>query len=535
MKTFRMVSPFVLGVLILPLPAMASMQELMEACRLKTSEEMDKKLKEHRPGVYEMSTRTPDDLCAFSSMAPGIDNSRCKSAVQELHDLLNRRKQRRADRCVEKQDLDAFNQRCSGNLSAKSCLDEGSNVRKRYQEGSRKWKGHQSKIAKAVEKVETEMLQLSRDYKDNLEAINRDRQQGLQTSPAACKVGDCNPSSAYSMLGGDGAISEISQAIQKIDNKKELSQSDLQEVQSMKHAPAAESLYLAASAKSARLEMEKDNALEDARDQVEAGNIGKVDKTSGRLSAADPAASQSEIAGATAANSATAAGGVAGVGGVPAASATADSGSGNMQVAGNAYGNGTYDPTSKAGTGEVLNGLTSPVGGNTVDNAIQDIAAADQAAAGDDKTNASSASRMPMRDSLRAKLAERLANGGNGVAAGASQAATGKVGSPEEKMKAKANPDMLMGFTPAEFSAAGGPDSFSMAQSETDAAVKEMMTEFEGTLGDEAGGGFRGVRHLASVGDRQLAPEILAEDSSDLFLRTKEFYERCQRRGCVTR
>jgi hypothetical protein len=533
MKTLH--SAILLSCVLLPGYASANLAETTESCRIKTAEEMDKSLQQHRPKVYEMYSRTPDDLCAFSAMAKGIDNSRCKSAVKELHDLLDRRKARRADRCVEKQDLDAYNQRCAGNLAAKSCLDQGSNVRKRFREGNAKWKGHQSRLAQATEKVEQEMVQLSQEYKDNMTAIKQDMQQGLKTSPAACKVGDCNPSSAYAGLGGDSAMSEISRALETIQNKSEISQSDIEDIQSMRHAPASETLYLAASAKSASLEMKKDNAREDSRDGVEAGNINKVDSTSAKLSDADPAASQSAIGGTPVADASAGAGigglgGIGGGGGAPVSGSSADSGS---LMANNIGGGNTFVPGGGNTAGnQMLNGVANNAVG-AKDVGIEQVASAEQATGDGAATNGTGASRMSVKDALRAKLAGQLAQG-KGGATGASQAGAAKAGGLDAKLKEKAgaNPEMLAGFAPTDFGAAGG-GNFSMPQSETDAAVKEMMSEFEGNLGGE--GGFGGARHLASVADDRSAPEILAADSSDLFLRTKTFYERCQKRGCVTR
>lgn len=70
---------------------------------------------------------------------------------------------------------------------------------------------------------------------------------------------------------------------------------------------------------------------------------------------------------------------------------------------------------------------------------------------------------------------------------------------------------------------------FSLAGSETDASVKDLMEDFDG---EEAQGGFQGNRDLAS-GD--VYDGIGERNGPSLFERTRAYYERCARNACVTR
>lgn len=132
-----------------------------------------------------------------------------------------------------------------------------------------------------------------------------------------------------------------------------------------------------------------------------------------------------------------------------------------------------------------------------------------------------------IKNRLRAKLQSGGAsiNGGvvtgeGGAAAGSGAAVAAKAGSGQ-----KGQPQVGEEFS-APFQATGSfNNGFSMAGSETESAVKNMMMEFQGELGDRA---------PASFGDSDDLASVLGDVGTTLFMRTKETHNRCIMRGLVT-
>lgn len=507
-----------------------------DSCREKMGD--SDRMKEKWPSVAKIELEDTAKLCRSASNAQSLNNNRCEQAVEELKRLLKERKQAMLDRCEDRGEQYKACQACSTNLGASSCQEQNMAMNNHFKQRSQAGIARRKQLMEAAKNVENEMFQLSEDYGNNLSELKQDMMANKQTSPAAQEIGASSISDGLSKHG-NASPAEIFRAVDEMRNKSEVTKSDLQQAENIQSQYARESLMRALEAKAARLEMEKENQQDSDGLKELDKNTSKVAKNTNNLNSVDPAASQTGITGSPEAESNTGSpsglaslGGAAGAMGGAAGGGASGAGGGTQQLASD-YG-GTYDPNSanKTANNYMLNGVANPTAG-AKDTAIQDVGAT--AGLGDEagKVNSTSASRMALRDSLRAKLAEQLAQG-KGGATGASQAAAGQAGLDAKlKEKAGANPDMLTGFSPAGFSVAGA-GNFSMAQSETDAAVKEMMSEFEGALGGENGFG-SGARHLASVADGRSAPEILSADSTDLFMRTRTFYERCQKRGCVTR
>ena len=173
---------------------------------------------------------------------------------------------------------------------------------------------------------------------------------------------------------------------------------------------------------------------------------------------------------------------------------------------------------------EVENG---PAPGSTLSNAGEKK---DSASTGGSKASA-------LREALRARLAsgEGAAGTPGAGATGSEVDSSGASLAPGADAKANvvaAGVASLAPFSAGEPAAGGsgvtdlGNSEFSLAGAETDAAVKGMVSEF----GFDEGGPMRG---LASSGYQQLAPEILAADSSNLFERTRETHQRSLKKGLV--
>lgn len=487
------------------------------------------RLKKRWPSVAKINETKTEELCQSASKAKQLSQNRCEEAVDKLKRLLADRENDSLKRCGEREKLVQSCQACASNLSAAGCQQQNINMNEGFRRRSQEMMAKRRELMSAAKSVEDEMFRLSEDYGQNISDLERDKSAKQKNSAAADKIGASSISEALKKHGNEKS-GEIFRAVDTLRDLADVTKSDMDEVQKIQSQYARESLTRALEAKAARLEMEKENQQDSTSLDDLNKNTATVAKNTDNLGSVDPSASQS-AAGTTPAANANSLGGLAGAAGagMAASSAGGSAGlSGGQPAAG--YG-GTYDPSSKADY--ALNGVANG-GAGTKGSGIQEVASDGLTTGENGKTDSTGASRMAMRDSLRAKLAERLGQG-KATATGASQAAAGNAGGLEAKLKEKAgaNPEMMMGFSAAEISAAGGGDFFSMAQSETDAAVKEMMTEFEGAVG--GGADFSGARHLASVAGSQSSPAILAADSSDLFLRMREFLGRCQKRGCVTK
>jgi hypothetical protein len=503
-------------------------------CRNNVPKVMDEHYRQNRNAVYQMYSKSPEELCASNSKAEGIDNGRCKNAVNELQNYINQRKQRRADRCDEMVDHAKACQACASNLASVDCNKQDLTINKKWKGGQGKWKKAQRDLAEKIKNVEDAMLDLSSAYAQNIKNNEFDMEKGVKNSQAAAAIGASTPQQALQMHGNVDA-STISGFIQQIQSAKDINEDQINQIGSLQDKYAAESLKLAATAKSARVDIEKDVAQEDARDAAVAQNSQFVDTTNEKMASLNN--QDSGIFGSS--NTPAAAQGVASA--LGGAGSAASGGGGSTQVASSeAAGSpsgydsyGTLHPQSSGQGAIPLNPLTANAGSGTNAVASEQVAAltGDQAedAAGVNSSGASVAGGS-LRDALRAKMAEQAAGGTGAV--GASTALGAKSAGEGGKAGAKAlGPEktaLLTGFQPTDYS--GGEEAFDMAESETDAAVQEMISEFQGEA--QIPGVHRG---LASSDLQQLAPEILSEDSSSLFLRTSEFYTRCLKRGCVAR
>ena len=165
--------------------------------------------------------------------------------------------------------------------------------------------------------------------------------------------------------------------------------------------------------------------------------------------------------------------------------------------------------TGSGSTGAVVASLpTDPAGNGT-------------AASTSPNTTAASKPGGSLRDSLRARLAARnggiIGEGAEGAIASAGRRggyATGPDGKP------------LVGAAELDSNDpnAGRMPPMAMQNSETEDAVKALVSDFESSLG--------GGRSPASEAD--VSNAILASDTPSLFLRLKEVHVRCVKRGCVT-
>lgn len=140
-----------------------------------------------------------------------------------------------------------------------------------------------------------------------------------------------------------------------------------------------------------------------------------------------------------------------------------------------------------------------------------------------------------LRDAMRERLSQYSSGGGSGGSSGATEG--GGSGGTGANASSGAVPTGLLPATasvasdnPLEASSGSvggdlGNTDFSLAGSDTDAAVKGMLKDFG--LGDGEGG-----RGPASEAEHQ-APEILASDSPSLFMRTRETHLRSLKKGLV--
>ena len=151
-------------------------------------------------------------------------------------------------------------------------------------------------------------------------------------------------------------------------------------------------------------------------------------------------------------------------------------------------------------------------------------------------TGASTSRASALRDALRARLADMGTGSGGGGSTGASMAPGGGTGSaarsgavPEGLLPVPVSVQSDNALEASSGSTGGdlGNTDFSLAGSETDAAVQGMLSEFG--LGDHGDG----ERSLASVDHEQAAPEILSADSGSLFIRARETHQRSLKKGLV--
>jgi hypothetical protein len=189
----------------------------------------------------------------------------------------------------------------------------------------------------------------------------------------------------------------------------------------------------------------------------------------------------------------------------------------NSLAAGRVYGAGvgaTSVGTSGTGSGSA---------GGVVASLAAETIGAGTAASSSPQTTAASRPGGSLRDSLRARLAARngggIGEGGEGAIASAGRRggyATGPDGKP------------LVGAAELDPNDpnAGRMPPMAMQNSETEDAVKALVSDFENSMGGGAG------RSPASESD--ISNAILASDTPSLFLRLKEVHVRCVKRGCVT-
>jgi hypothetical protein len=232
-------------------------------------------------------------------------------------------------------------------------------------------------------------------------------------------------------------------------------------------------------------------------------------------------------------------GGGASSGGASGAPAAGDYGSFDT----GSYSNGTTTAGGSLGSGG-SSGSGSTKGGRSstgskdgvskIDN-LESIVKTD-GKTGTGITGSSSSKGSSLREALRERLSQTGGDsGGGGGSTEASVAGGGGSGSGSSASSGAVTPDLLPASTSvasdnpleaSEGSVGGdlGNTDFSLAGSETDAAVKGMLKDFG--VGDSASPD----RSLAS---EHQAPEILASDSPSLFMRTRETHQRSLKKGLV--
>jgi hypothetical protein len=240
-----------------------------------------------------------------------------------------------------------------------------------------------------------------------------------------------------------------------------------------------------------------------------------------------------------------AASGLAGAaGGGGASSSAADSGAGGYSSGAYDTG-GSYSPGATAAETSTGGALSNTKGGQSslknkdgvgkIDN-LESLVKTD-GKTGTGITGSSSTKGSSLREALRERLNQSIGESqSGGGTTGASMAEGGGGGTGSSASSGAVTPDLLPASTsvasdnPLEASTGSvggdlGNTDFSLAGSETDAAVKGMLKDFG--VGED----LAGDRGPAS--EQQLAPEILASDSPSLFMRTRDVHQRSLKKGLV--
>jgi hypothetical protein len=152
---------------------------------------------------------------------------------------------------------------------------------------------------------------------------------------------------------------------------------------------------------------------------------------------------------------------------------------------------------------------------------------AETATAGDGTVNLTGAS-SPRAASLRDTLRNRMGRAGASASTSASDGGGGtalSTAAVKDRKTARATGGSVEAGLHEEFSAESGRmPPMAMQNSETASAVRELVDDFERSLGAD--------RSPASV-QAQDADVILSSESPSLFLRLREVHERCLKRACV--
>jgi hypothetical protein len=243
-----------------------------------------------------------------------------------------------------------------------------------------------------------------------------------------------------------------------------------------------------------------------------------------------------------------AASGLAGAGGGGGGASSADTGGATASSAGAgnydyAGGSATTTATNEASAGGKA--LSSSNGGKS-STALANLGKIENLdtlktdpVTGKTISGASSNKGSSLRETLRERLAAAEASGGGGGASTTASTGASASGTGSNASSGSVSPDLLplsmavASDNPLEASEGSvggdlGNTDFSLAGSETDAAVNGMLKDF-GVGGPSAGE--LGDRSLASL--HQAAPEILAAESASLFMRTRETHQRSLKKGLV--
>jgi len=215
------------------------------------------------------------------------------------------------------------------------------------------------------------------------------------------------------------------------------------------------------------------------------------------------------------------------------------------------YGNTSTNYGNSAGSTANSNGTTAvganPTAGGTSllgkngTNGIQNLDTTSTATGttSNDRSGSSATKGSSLREALRERLSQSMAesSGGGGGSTSATNAGAAGGGTGSNASSGAVTPDLLPMSMPiasdnvleASSASVGGDlgnTDFSLAGSETDAAVKGMLKDFGVGGADD-----HSARGPAS--EAKSAPEILASDSPSLFMRTREVHQRSLKKGLV--
>lgn len=499
-------------------------------------------------------------------------SAKCERSAKELQDLGKELQHTIQETCRIAEEIKT-NSACDG--KQKACQDKAKflndSAKKNYAEELRILKQLRGEL-KQFAKLQAHILEGARKIQESTinNAASNPTGKGSEVPNLERARGTSFANNQESRSFFKDALSTVSGVLDKVKNNQ-VSREDVDQIQTpLTREPVA----LAAAGRDLDEQIAKREQVLQGRSQTFQANSATTGTNSKNLGASDIDSGSSSGAGSLGNMSqlAQAGSGLAGAAGSGAGSDSGTSGGSDMSSLADTSGGGVYaansaDPaaSSYGGTGTTAqsadgstaagNGTYIPGGGGrtlastggnansrgTAEtgkiNGLDQMLAENQVKAGDVGTTGASSSRgSALRDALRARLADMGSSGSGGGTTGASMAPGGGTGS---NARAGAVPEGLLpvpvsvqsdNALEASSGSTGGDlgnTDFSLAGSETDAAVQGMLSEFGLGGSGDAGHG------LGSGAHEQAAPEILSADSGSLFIRARETHQRSLKKGLV--
>jgi hypothetical protein len=495
-------------------------------------------LKSYELPIGDISLMTPENSCQENEKLP-IDNGRCHAVYTKLQEVYRNAQNRLKQHCAEAPKLLENYNNCANNTASANCTQQQTNLQDQAKTFVDEHRANIQMLQTELDNAHKQGVDAAKQIAENIKDLEQvPVEKRNEESVAAADAGAKSTNQAIHQVHSGQKAAELIQIIEQVRNASSISGDDVGRVDSL---PAMEVLTGAQMAKDLKADLsEFDRKLAQQQSDLK-GASQKTGNSVERHATLTDNTTKADAAGATAvaANSAgAAASSMAGAGGA-AANAFGSAAGGATGYSGYGSSESEYEYNNSVSNAASGNLVASKSGKNGTAKVATATSLEGKKVANLEGTQTSTGtSKLPGdRSALRDRLKQRLNAGSEGESANGetSQAKTGtKIGADGKpianstrKLGAGANlsSEELSLLTPGTRL---GNQGFSLQGSETDASVQELVRDFEGHLEGEGRGLASEQKNSTNFDD------IGSENGADLFLRMKDVFERCLKRGCVS-